>query len=86
MFIKENEGQFVVADSNKPLRYKKFVDGESVNSVVFNPQPKHFQEAGYREVVKTPIPETLPEQYIETIYELKGDKYYEVHTVKEVSL
>lgn len=49
--------------------------------VVFNPQPEHFIEAGYKELIPIKIPETLPNQYIETSYELKNDKYYEVHAI-----
>ena len=54
------------------------------NVVVFNPQPEHFIEAGYKELIKTEMPETQPNQYIETTYELKDDKYYEVHTVVDM--
>ena len=52
--------------------------------VVFNPQPEHFLEAGYKEFVTTEMPETEPNQYVETTYELKDDKYYEVHTVVDM--
>jgi hypothetical protein len=48
---------------------------------VFNPQPEHFLEAGYKELIRTEIPDTKINQYIETTYELKDDKYYEVHKV-----
>ena len=54
---------------------------ELKNVVVFNPQPEHFIEAGYKELVTVEIPETELNQYIETTYELKEDKYYETHTV-----
>lgn len=54
------------------------------NVVVFNPQPEHFYEAGYRELVETPMPETKPHQYVKTTYELKNDKYYEVHIVNDM--
>lgn len=57
---------------------------EIKNVVVFNPQPEHFLEAGYKELVEIEQPETLPNQYIETTYELKDDKYYEVHTVVDM--
>lgn len=57
---------------------------ELKNVVVFNPQPEHFIEAGYRELVTVEIPETEPNQYVETTYELKDDKYYEVHTVVDM--
>ena len=58
---------------------------ELKNVVVFNPQPEHFLEAGYKELVTVEIPETEPNQYIETTYELKDDKYYEVHTIVDIS-
>ena len=54
------------------------------NVVVFNPQPEHFVEAGYKELVEIEQPETEPNQYVETTYELKDDKYYEVHTVVDM--
>ena len=57
---------------------------ELKNVVVFNPQPEHFVEAGYRELIPVGMPEVMPNQYIETAYELKDDKYYEVHTVVDM--
>ena len=54
---------------------------ELKNVVVFNPQPKHFLEAGYKELITTEMPETDFNQYIETSYELKDNKYYEIHKV-----
>lgn len=57
---------------------------ELKNVVVFNPQPEHFIEAGYKELVEVEQPEILPNQYVETTYELKDDKYYEVHTVVDM--
>lgn len=54
---------------------------ELKNVVVFNPQPEHFFEAGYRELIQTEEPEVLPNQYIETIYELRDNEYYEVHNI-----
>ena len=84
MLIKEREDKFIFADKTKVLRYQKNVEGELKNVVVFNPQPEHFIEAGYKELIKTEMPETQPNQYIETTYELKDDKYYEVHTVVDM--
>jgi hypothetical protein len=94
MFIKEINGQFVFANDKKPLRYQKYIkkkdeEGnetiqELKNVVVFNPQPEHFLEAGYKELVTVEVPETEPNQYVETTYELKDDKYYEVHTVVDM--
>lgn len=94
MFIKEINGQFVFANDKKPLRYQKYIkkkdeEGnetiqELKNVVVFNPQPEHFLEAGYKELVAVEMPETEPNQYVETTYELKDDKYYEVHTVVDM--
>ena len=57
---------------------------ELKNVVVFNPQPEHFIEAGYRELVPVEMPETEPNQYVETTYELRDNKYYEVHTVVDM--
>ncbi len=57
---------------------------ELKNVVIFNPQPEHFLEAGYRELVAVEMPETESNQYVETTYELKDDKYYEVHTVVDM--
>ena len=57
---------------------------ELKNVVVFNPQPEHFLEAGYKELIETEQPETEPNQYVETTYELKDNKYYEVHTVVDM--
>ena len=57
---------------------------ELKNVVVFNPQPEHFLEAGYKELIETEQPETEPNQYVETTYELKDDKYYEAHTVVDM--
>ena len=57
---------------------------ELKNVVIFNPQPEHFIEAGYKEVILTEEPEIKPNQYIETTYEFKDDKYYEVHTVLDM--
>ena len=57
---------------------------ELKNVVVFNPQPEHFHEAGYKELIISEIPEVMPNQSIETTYELKDDKYYEVHTVVDM--
>lgn len=54
---------------------------ELKNVVVFNPQPEHFLEAGYKELIQTEEPEVLPNQYIETIYELRDNEYYEVHNI-----
>jgi hypothetical protein len=54
---------------------------ELKNVVVFNPQPEHFIEAGYKELVQIEIPETEINQYVETTYELKDGKYYEVHNI-----
>jgi hypothetical protein len=51
---------------------------------VFNPQPEHFLEAGYKELIQTEVPDTEINQYIKTTYELKDDKYYEVHAVVEM--
>lgn len=58
---------------------------ELKNVVVFNPQPQHFIEAGYKELIMTDLPEIEMNQYIETVYELKEDKYYEVHNIVEMS-
>ena len=59
---------------------------ELKNIVVFNPQPEHFIEAGYKELVIVEMPKTEPNQYIETTYELRDDnKYYEVHNVIDIS-
>jgi hypothetical protein len=57
---------------------------ELKNVIVFNPQLNHFLEAGYRELITAEMPETEPNQYIETTYELKDNKYYEVHTVVDM--
>ena len=57
---------------------------ELKNVVVFNPQPEHFLEAGYKELIQTEEPEVLPNQYIETTYEFRDDKYYEVHNIIEI--
>lgn len=54
---------------------------ELKNVCVFNPQPEHFLEAGYKELIQTEKPEIQPNQYIETTYEFKDDKYYEVHNI-----
>lgn len=54
---------------------------ELKNVVVFNPQPEHFLEAGYKELIQTEEPKILPNQYIETIYELRDNEYYEVHNI-----
>lgn len=58
---------------------------ELKNVVVFNPQPEHFLDAGYKELVVVEMPETEPNQYIETTYELKDGKFYEVHKVVDIS-
>jgi hypothetical protein len=85
MFIKEIDGQFIFANPKETLRYQKTIDGVIKNAVVFNPQDIHFVEAGYKELVEVDEPETEPNQYIETTYELKDDgKYYEVHTVVDM--
>ena len=57
---------------------------ELKNVVVFNPQPEHFFEAGYRELIAEEMPAAQPNQYIETSYELKDNKYYEVHTIVDM--
>lgn len=80
MFIKELNGKFHIADNKKPLKYEK----NSKKVCVFNPQKEHFIEAGYKELIKTEKPDTKPEQYIETTYELKDDKYYEIHTIVDI--
>ena len=54
---------------------------ELKNVVVFNPQPEHFLEAGYKELIQTEEPEIEFNQYIETSYELRDNKYYEVHNI-----
>jgi hypothetical protein len=52
--------------------------------VVFNPQLEHFLEAGYKELIQTEVPNAEINQYIETTYELKNNKYYEVHKVVDM--
>lgn len=81
MFIKEIDGQFIFANAKKSLRYKKYINEEIKNIVVFNPQPEHFIEAGYKELITVEMPEIEPNQYVETTYELKDNKYYEIHNI-----
>lgn len=57
---------------------------ELKNAVVFNPQPEHFFEAGYKELVEVEEPEVIPGQTVETTYELREDKYYEIHTIVNI--
>lgn len=74
----------VIVKKDKEGNEQKETVQEIKNVIVFNPQDIHFIEAGYKELVKVEETETKPNQYVETTYELKDDKYYEVHTVVDM--
>ena len=82
--IKKVGDNYIKADDKKVLRYKKIIEGKEYNVCVFNPKKEHFLEAGYRELVTAEMPEADFNQYIDTSYELKDDKYYEVHKLVDM--